>query len=458
MPTIPEYKPLTATSVEVLNAIRNSATQNFKDFVPVAQANAESIKEIGSIIMQYPALQNEFLTSIVNRIGRVIVTSKSYVNPWAMFKKGLLEFGETTEEIFVNLAKPFLFDPAVAETNIFKREIPDVKAAFHVMNYQTYYKDTISNDQLRQAFLSWQGITDLISKIVDSMYTAANYDEFMVMKYLLAKHLLDGHLYPVTVPAATAENAKTIVSVFKGTSNKLEFQSTKYNLVGVSTHSLKKDQFLLIDSDFDAVMDVNVLASAFNLSKAEFMGHRVLVDSFGAIDNDRLAILFAKSPDYVPLTDTQKAALDAIPAVIVDRDFFMVFDNFYNFTQQYNGEGLYWQYWYHVWKTFSISPFANTTVFIPGTPTVTSVTVSPATATVSKGQNASFSAAVVTTNFASKAVNWTIGSEISKIDNSGNLYVSADETAATITVTATSVFDATKTGTATVTVPGNTTP
>ena len=39
----------------------------------------------------------------------------------------------------------------------------DVRAAFHTMNYQKFYKATISNDQLRQAFLSWQGITDLIT-------------------------------------------------------------------------------------------------------------------------------------------------------------------------------------------------------------------------------------------------------------------------------------------------------
>mgnify|MGYP000075391992 FL=1 len=73
---------------------------------------------------------------------------------------------------------------------MFKREIPDVRAAFHILNYQKFYKATISNDQLRQAFLSWQGITDLIAKIVDSMYTGANYDEFLTMKYMLARNIL----------------------------------------------------------------------------------------------------------------------------------------------------------------------------------------------------------------------------------------------------------------------------
>ena len=456
MPVKPEIKALSSTSVEVLNAIRNSATQNYQSFVPVATPNSESIKEIGAIIMQYPTLQNEFLSSLVNRIGRVLVTSKMYQNPWSMFKKGMLEFGETIEEIFVNIAKPFQFDPAVAETNLFKREIPDVRAAFHIMNYQKFYKATVSNDQLRQAFLSWNGITDLIAKIVDAMYTGANQDEFLTMKYLLAKHILNGHLHPVTIPEATAANSKEIVSAIKGISNKFEFLSSEYNLTGVENDSQKNDQFMIVNSIFDAVMDVNVLATSFNMDKAEFLGHRVLVNSFGLTkgENARLALLYADDITYKEITADESAALDAIPAIIVDRDWFMVFDNFYNFTENYNGEGLYWNYFYHTWKTFSISPFANGAVFVPATSGVTSVAVSPATVTVEAGQNVHFSATVVTTGFASKAVNWSIAGNSStetRIDNSGNLYTAEDETGA-ITVTATSVFDDTKDGDATVTI------
>ena len=181
MATKPKIVTLTNSSVDVMNAIRNSATINYKNYVPVATADADSIRTIGAIIMDNPQLQNEFLNALVNRIGRVLITSKMYDNPWAMFKKGLLEFGETIEEIFVNIAKPYQFDPAVAESNLFRREIPDVRSAFHIMNYQKYYKATIQNDQLRQAFLSWQGITDLIAKIVDAMYTGANYDEFLTI-------------------------------------------------------------------------------------------------------------------------------------------------------------------------------------------------------------------------------------------------------------------------------------
>ena len=453
MATKPKIVTLTNSSVDVLNVIRNNATVNYQNYVPQATADADSIREIGAVIMDNPQLQNEFLSALVNRIGRVLITSKMYDNPWSMFKKGMLEFGETIEEIFVNLAKPYQFDPSVAESNLFKREIPDVRSAFHIMNYQKYYKTTIQNDQLRQAFLSWQGITDLIAKIVDSMYTGANYDEFQTMKYMLAKHVLNGRMYPVTIPTVSDENMKSIVSTIKGVSNNYEFMSSKYNIAGVQNFSKKKDQYLLVNSKFDATMDVEVLASAFNMDKAEFAGKRVLVDSFGSLDIDRLNTLFKDDPTYTEIGESDLEALDAIPCILVDKDWFMIFDNFYNFTEQYNGEGLYWNYWYHVWKTFSVSPFANNALFIPGTPTVTSVTVSPATATLKAGQSLSLSAVVQTEYFAPQVVNWTSSTDGVTVNKGGLVTVGADVEAGTeVTITATSTYDNTKTGSCTITV------
>ena len=448
----PQIKTLTNGSVDILNVIRTNATQNYRDYVPKATADADSIREIGAVIMDYPSLQNEFLSALVNRIGRVMITSKMYDNPWSMFKKGLLEFGETIEEIFVNIAKPFQFDPGVAESTVFKREIPDVRSAFHIMNYQKFYKATVQNDQLRQAFLSWQGITDLIAKIVDSMYTAANYDEFQTMKYMLARHILKGQMYTVTIPTVESNNMKSIVSTVKAVSNNYEFMSSKYNLAGVQTFTRKDEQYILVNSNFDATMDVEVLASAFNMDKAQFLGQRVLVDSFGSLDTDRLGVLFADDKTYKEPTSDELKALDAIPAILVDKDFFMIFDNFYNFTEQYNGEGLYWNYWYHVWKTFSVSPFANNALFVPGTPSITSVTVSPATANVAVGQRVQLSAVVVTENFASQAVEWSVSPDTNvSVDSSGMVSIGEGATGE-IVVTATSIFDSTKKGTATLTV------
>lgn len=453
MPVKPKVRTLTTSAADILNVIRNNASVDYRNYVPKADANdVESVRTIGAIIMDYPALQNEFLNALVNRIGRVMLTSKMYSNPIAFFKKGVLEYGESIEEIFVNIAKVQEFNPEIAEQEVFKRVVPDVRAAFHIMNYQKFYKATVTQEQLKQAFLSWDGVTDLIARIVDSMYTGANYDEFLVMKYLLARHILDGRVYPVTVPTVNAENAKAIVTTVKGVSNKLTFMNSEYNPAAVRTFTEKTDQYMIVNSVFDATMDVNVLASAFNMDKAEFLGHRVLIDGFGDLDVARLGEIFAGDPTYNEPSQDELTALNAIPAVIVDKDWFMVFDMLTQFTEQYNGQGLYWNYFYHVWKTFSVSPFANSVLFVPGTPSVTSVTVSPTTASVPKGGSVSLSCVVVTEYFAPQTVVWSSNAADVKVSAAGVVTVDADATSTTATITATSAFDDTKKATCTVTV------
>lgn len=425
MPTKPIISSFKASGIDVLNAIRANASSTYQERIPVA--TQENIRQIGNAMMTYEATQNEFLSALVNRIGRVIITSKSYTNPLRVFKKGILEYGETIEEIFVNIAKAKQFDPSVAEEEVFKREIPDVNAVFHKMNLQNFYKVTVSNEQLRQAFLSSQGINDLIGYIVDSLYTGAEFDEYITMKQLIVDAANNGEMYAVNIPAVSSDNTKTIVSTIKSVSNQLEFMSSTYNSMGVLTHTRKNRQVLIIDAALDAAIDVDVLAYAFNMDKAEFMGRRVLVDNFGE--------------------------LTGVVAALVDEDWFMVYDNFIGFTENYNGQGLYWNYFYHVWKTFSTSPFSNAILFTTQDVAVTNVTVSPNNITHNTGssQTVQFTANVTATGYAPKDVVWSTTSATATITENGTLTIPTT-TDATFTVRATSVYNSAKFGEATVTV------
>lgn len=474
MPTIPSKAPniKSMNSADILNVTRNELGGNYASQIPAVIKEGDelpngriatkadslsSLRGIGEIMMNYQPLQNAFLNALVNRIARVIITSRLYENPWAGFKKGIMEYGETIEEIFVNLAKPYQYDPVVAESEVFKRRIPDVKAAFHSMNYQKFYPTTVSNDQLRQAFLSWQGITDLIGKIIEQVYTGANYDEFLVMKYMIAQIALKGQLYPVSVPTITADNARAVTTSMVNYAKKLTYMSSDYNYAGVKTYTDPEFLYIILTTDVESIFDVEVLALSFNMNKAELIGRQIGIDGFGIVDNERLAEIFADDPytDFVPFTEAEINQLNTIAGLMVDESWFMIFDNYYNMTEIYNPQGLYWNYFYHVWKTFSVSPFSNAILFTTNTPAITSVTVSPSTATVVKGNSSQFTAAVVNTGFAPKEVIWTVegGADAGTvISDNGLLSVSPNETATSLTVKATSSFDSTMSSSAAVTV------
>lgn len=453
MATKPKAVNLTATTQDILNTVRSNSSAEYQNLVPKADGTLQNLRSIGTILMDMPALKNEFLSALFNRIGKVIITSKMYDNPWGFFKKGMLEYGETIEEIFVNIAEPHVFDQQNSEKEVFKREIPDVKSAFHVLNYQTFYKQTTSDYQLKQAFLTYEGITDLIYRIIDAMTTSSNYDEFLVMKYLLARRILEGDLKSVQIPTVQTSNLKEIVGDIKGVSNDMEFLNRDYNSAGVYTHNVKDEQYLLVNTKFDATIDVEVLASAFNMDKASFMGHKVLVDSFGKLDKARLAKIFEKDETYTEISDEDLQKLDAIPCILVSREWFMIFDVLQEFNEQYNGEGLYWNHWLHAWKVVSSSPFAQNALFVAGEIKVDSVTVSPATATLNGvGSSIQLTATIATENFAPKGVLWSSDNEKVEVTNSGKVTVLSGAESGEVHVTATSAYDDTKTGTCTITV------
>jgi hypothetical protein len=105
-----------------------------------------------------------------------------------------------------------------------------------------------------------------------------------------------------------------------------------------------------------------------------------------------------------------------------------------------------------LWLT--IIAFALTGCPDPNDPTVTNVTVSPARTSLAKGSTADFTARVSGTDNPVQTVTWSVdgGKTGTIITSSGILAVAADETAATLIVTATSTVDTTKSGSAIVTI------
>lgn len=355
---------LNASTLNILNVIRENAGYEYQNTVPKV-TKATDIPAVGQIIYGDPAIANKFINALVNRIAMVRVQSATFNNPYSVLKKGYIEFGETIEEIFVGIAKVVEYTPEKGEEREFKRTLPDVRSVFHIMNWRTMYPVTIQDEDLKQAFLSLDGVTDLIAKIVDQVYTAAEYDEFLLFKYLLIKGISHGKMKPLSVGDGT--NPKDSAKAFRGTSNLLTFMKDSYNEQGVVTSTPKNRQVIFMDAKFNAEFDVDVLASAFNMDKADFMGRLFLIDDFTTFDNKRFEEIRKNSTGIEEVTAQELALLADVKAVLLDEEWFQVYDNNNRFTEKYVASGLYWNYFYHTWKTVSYSPFANAVVFVKDT-------------------------------------------------------------------------------------------
>ena len=364
MPRMIAKSTLRASTLEIMNAIRQNASYDYQQSVPVV-AKASDIPKVGELICGTPAFANQYINALVNRIALVMTKSATFNNPYASLKKGYLEFGETVEEIFVQIAKVVDYTPEKGAAREFKRTLPDVKSAFHTMNWRVMYPVTIQDEDLRLAFLAESGVQDLVAKIVDSVYKAAEYDEFLLFKYLLIKAVSHGKMFPLSI--GTGTDMKEAGATFRGASNDLTFMQTKYNAAGVRTNTPRENQAIFMDSWFNAKYDVDVLAAAFNMDKATYTGALHLMDDWTSFDNERFEVIRENSDGLEEVTSDELALMKNVKAVLVDTDWFQVYDNNAKFTEQYCASGMYWNYFYHVWKTISSSPFSNAIVFVTDT-------------------------------------------------------------------------------------------
>lgn len=366
------YRPaktsLNGRTIDILNVIRSNASLTYQDAVNEIH-DISDIPKVGDAIMGNPSLQNEFINALINRIGLVVTTSAVFNNPYSMLKKGVLEYGDSVEEIFIGLAKVTAYSANIAHKRELKRYAADVKSAFHVTNWRVMYPLTIEKEQLKRAFLSADGVERLITDLINQVFVAASYDEFLLFKYTLIKGVNEG---TIKVSTITATDNKDYAKRFRALSNDFTFLKSDYNYAGVRNNTPKEDQYIFMDAAFNADFDVDVLASAFNMDKADFMGKLLLIDDFTTFDNDRWADIRAFGDAYSEsettggagafvdeVTEAELANMSGVKAIIVDKDFFQIYDEVSEMEDQRVAAGLYWNYFYHRWLICSCSPFSN---------------------------------------------------------------------------------------------------
>ena len=425
-----------ANGANVLNVIRQNATAVYQDRIP--EATADNLHEVGDAILTYEAQANEFVNALVNRIGLVILNNRMATNPLAALKKGRLAVGETIEEIYIDVIKAQTYDPRSAQDTLFKRHLPNVSSVFHSVDSQLNYPLTISNEQLRKAFMSYDSLDRFIAGLVDSMYKSATLDEFIQMKQLISEWNANGRFIIEPITAVTdAASAREAMIKIKAVSDGMTIFNNQMNYAGVWTSTPKDEQYLITTPDFNARMDVDVLAAAFHMDKAEFAGHVIVVDNIGNLGDS------------------------GIEAILVDKNWYQVYDYLRTFKTAYNGEGLYWNYFYHVWMVYSLSPFANAVAFGTATPTVTAVTVTPTAATVKAGGTVQITTSVTGTGDPTSKCTFAIAGNTDPetvVNTMGKVILGSKETGSLgssknqITVTAKSVQDTSKTATCTITV------
>lgn len=449
----------TKDSSKLLNFMANSDPV-LREAIDLPQQGTD-IKKIGDIIVNNTRYKNAFINA-VNVIALTLIIDDAYANPWEDFtNQGQIRYGQSVREMILDLVEAEDYNKYMNNpTHFLENVVPNVYNYMHEINFQKFYKSSVNDQEIALAFYDENGLYNFIQAVYNNLRKSYVYDRYIVDKYQVQRRLINGTIPSKTIANFDTNTPRQNVSFMKEYANNLTFLSPNYNPAGVRLATPFDRQRMILSTGFEAQMSTEVLATSYFRNDAEFRSKLALIDGFGNNDWDRLAKLLEEQ--YTAFTEDELTKLQNVVGLIISDNWFK--DYYYALdtqadtinTEFRNPETLTRTMWLHAWRIFSTSPFEQCLAFTKDTSAVNTVTVNPATATITKGQSLQLTAVVDVEGITNKSVIWSVDSTSEtdgvKINQEGKLQVPSTATVSTITVTATSVYNNTKSGTATITV------
>lgn len=420
--------------VTSLNKLRELSSDLYHKYVPIIDDSTD-ISKFAEPILTVPEVYNEFCDALVNRIVYTQFQIKSFRNPLVVLEGDRIPLGYAGQEVYVNPQKGRTYNPADFAGLLISYEA-DVKVQYMAINSDVQYPVTFSRQQLKKAFVSWGDLETFIDGLSNALYNGAFIDEFRFTKLIVSDAYKDNKAQIISNLSAvsSADTAKTFVEKARELFLNFQLPSSSYNAwakVGgegkpIVTWTDPEDIVMLVRNDIRAKLDVEVLASAFNMDKTTLMGNIITVDNFDAYDDDGTKVFDGS----------------AILGGIFDKSWFrikrqdMFMDSFYN----PNNRSI--QYYLNVVKMYNYSLFANGVILATSAPTshITSMKFKETSASVTTGGDAITLHLDVTPFYANTSVTFTAGNAkatVTKVDDrTVTVTPQATGSAGTCTITA----------------------
>lgn len=288
---------------------------------------------MGKSTTTYTITANSYINELVNKIGRQEYSSKTYSNPLACLKNGFIDNASDIEEIYVSRLEGLAQN--LDGTSNFDKTKNDVKTCYHKQNYSKLYTRTISDKQVRQAFTSTNGVKQLADELIAQLHTGVQYDEYIAMRDNL-KDIISRDRIKTEHISAVNDNAtaKEFMKKLKTTISKMNFRNKEY--CEFETSSSISDLILFVKPEMLAELDVELIASAFQVSAVDIKSRVFVIDTFGD---------------------------DTTEALLIDRGAFKVHPTLYNLETSRNAQGMFTNYHLNVEYIISTSKMYNACLF-----------------------------------------------------------------------------------------------
>ena len=350
------------TSLNALREMSVTGSSIYHQYIPIIDENT-SISTIAEPVLTVPAVANDFMSMLVNRIVYTQFETKYFRNPLQILEGDRIPLGYAGQEIYVNPAKGRKYNVNDFAGLLQKYEA-DVKVQYMTLNSDLQYPVTVTRHDLKKAFTSWESLDRFIDQLSNSLYNGAYIGEYRYTKNLVGSAYSYGGVQVETVSAITDEaSAKAFVKKVRNLFLNFQTPATSFNAwskVGgngnpITTWSNPEDIVVILRNDVRTEIDVDVLASAFNMDKATLMGNILTVDSFDIIDDEGVKRFDGSN----------------ILGMIADKSWFKIKRQDMYLDEFYNANNRTWQYYLNITKMYQYSLFANAVVLATAEPTIT---------------------------------------------------------------------------------------
>ena len=287
---------------------------------------------------------NQFMDVLVNRIGFTYIRQQAYKNPLAVFKGTKLTYGSTIQEIAPRWIKAHSYEDE--DETLLKLHRPEAEVWYHSQNRRDQYPISVNIDELRTAFTDETGLNKLVASVMTTPQNSDEYDEYLIMKQLIAEYERKWGFFKVKLSAAPHDDTtgKELLTDLQTFGGKLQFPSSVYTGTSIPVFAKPDELVLLVTPETQASLNVNTLAALFHTDLAKVNYRTVIVDEF---------------------------PISGAVALLTTEDFFVCSDTLYNTTSFWNPQTLATNYYLNHWGVYSVSPFVPAILFTTDSSTVT---------------------------------------------------------------------------------------
>lgn len=304
----------------------------------------------------YEPNSNKFLNTLTNKITKQQVAVTTFANPFSIFDKEPLTFGDTIENIRIDIANGVPYSKATDDP--FARTKPIAKGKYVSDNFEYQWASTIEQKELAKACLLSNGFMQISDAIVESMNTARAIEEYNAeITYLNQAALYANGIETIGTKAVEADEkkkAKLLTKTLAKAVKDMTFPATDNNAAKVMNVSKFDDLYVIIKEDVLEDINFDYLEGVFNLSKVEIAKHFIEIRSFQTIKNTEDSGTHAITPTVTG---------DDICFAVLDK---RGFDNHVMLdlgTSIYNPKKHYTNLFHTLWKIFNYRNDFNARAF-----------------------------------------------------------------------------------------------